>query len=151
MLAELMLPDQAHVRFQDWTIFFLHKDAEQNEEQMDPTGHAPLIYVLNLVNTKHDKEAKRYVSCFFLLYSSVPFGEHCQLTDNTRFTRGAKVKAMAICTRHSFLHIYKVIMIRIRIPWDSHTNTPTSQFFCLRSKSTSNLRLLTPWPSSLLL
>jgi len=23
-------------------------------------------------------------------------------------SRGAKVKAMAICTRHSFLHIYKV-------------------------------------------
>ncbi|PWW75360.1 spindle pole body interacting protein [Tuber magnatum] len=83
MLAELMLPDQAHVRFQDWTIFFLHKDAEQNEDQMDPTGHAPLIYVLNLVNTKHDKEAKR----------------------------GAKVKAMAICTRHSFLHIYKPILL----------------------------------------
>ncbi len=32
MLAELMLPDQAHVRNQDWTIFFLHKDtsAETN-------------------------------------------------------------------------------------------------------------------------
>ena len=27
MLAELMLPDQAHVRAQDWTVFFLHKDA----------------------------------------------------------------------------------------------------------------------------
>jgi hypothetical protein len=39
-----------------------------------------LIYVLNLVNTKQDKTAKR----------------------------GAVVKAMAICTRHPFLHIYKV-------------------------------------------
>ncbi|KAI9788607.1 MAG: hypothetical protein M1833_002902 [Piccolia ochrophora] len=29
MLAELMLPDQAHVRNQDWTIFFLHKDMSQ--------------------------------------------------------------------------------------------------------------------------
>src|SRR5271170_1865172 len=27
MLAELMLPDQTHVRTQDWTMFFLHKDA----------------------------------------------------------------------------------------------------------------------------
>jgi hypothetical protein len=25
MLAELMLPDQAHVRASDWTIFYLHK------------------------------------------------------------------------------------------------------------------------------
>src|SRR5690606_15736983 len=32
MLAELMLPDQAHVRNQDWTIFFLHKDTSQEEE-----------------------------------------------------------------------------------------------------------------------
>ena len=32
MLAELMLPDQAHVRNQDWTMFFLHKDSSQEEE-----------------------------------------------------------------------------------------------------------------------
>ncbi|KAL1835030.1 hypothetical protein VTK73DRAFT_6438 [Phialemonium thermophilum] len=32
MLAELMLPDQAHVRNQDWTMFFLHKDTSQEEE-----------------------------------------------------------------------------------------------------------------------
>ncbi|KAF3910073.1 hypothetical protein AA313_de0200325 [Arthrobotrys entomopaga] len=56
MLAELMLPDQTHLRFQDWTIFFLHKEEEESEE-------------------------------------------------------GAKVKAMAICTRHSFLHIYKPILL----------------------------------------
>jgi hypothetical protein len=125
MLAELMLPDQAHVRNQDWTIFFLHKDTSQDEEEaeekaerkrlrqekkqaraamreagQDPStvdGEGseddsddddepeaaegpPLIYVLNLVNTKQDKTAKR----------------------------GAVVKAMAICTRHPFLHIYKV-------------------------------------------
>jgi len=60
MLAELMLPDGAHTRDQDWTIFFLHKDAEQTEEQVEPGGQTPLIYVLNLVITKHDKEAKRW-------------------------------------------------------------------------------------------
>lgn len=127
MLAELMLPDQAHVRNQDWTIFFLHKDTSQEEEEAEareerrrrrqrkkdraaglldpedvesadeaeedeesaedsddsePEGGEgpPLIYVLNLVNTKIDKTRKR----------------------------GAVVKAMAICTRHPFLHIYKV-------------------------------------------
>ncbi|KAF3145136.1 hypothetical protein TWF703_007720 [Orbilia oligospora] len=73
MLAELMLPDQTHRRNQDWTIFFLHKEEEETED--DP-GQQPLIYVLNLVNTKR-----------------------------------AKVKAMAICTRHSFLHIYKPILL----------------------------------------
>jgi len=131
MLAELMLPDQAHVRNQDWTIFFLHKDTSQEEEEaelkqenrrrrqrrrdraaglLDPddvesgdeleAGESaedsdesepeggegpPLIYVLNLVNTKQDKTAKR----------------------------GAVVKAMAICTRHPFLHIYKVCALEI--------------------------------------
>lgn len=107
MLAELMLPDQAHVRPSDWTIFFLHKDttaeeeerearrerrrkrkrrrdglddedssagaeesdndiddddddddSESNEEQ-DSDG-PPLVYVLNLVNTKQDNTVKRY-------------------------------------------------------------------------------------------
>lgn len=110
MLAELMLPDQAHVRSQDWTIFFLHKDTSAEEEareerrlrrrrrrrrrkEMETNGgvsiggdeHAdeadgeegeegddldtedddmesegpPLIYVLNLVNTKQDQSVKR--------------------------------------------------------------------------------------------
>ncbi|MCJ1403325.1 hypothetical protein MMC11_006548 [Xylographa trunciseda] len=134
MLAELMLPDQAHVRNQDWTIFFLHKDTgdeeeaaearrlrkerierrkkrkedaargiveddmlqeisedeeeledgEEGEEEEEEGGEGPpLIYVLNLVNTKQDTTAKR----------------------------GAVVKAMAICTRHSFLHIYKPLLL----------------------------------------
>ena len=106
MLAELMLPDQVHNRKEDWTIFFLHKDTneedgvvegddvesnlatENNSESHDGAqtitdvdseantavagGDAdeedaeggegpPLIYVLNLVNTKHDASVKRFV------------------------------------------------------------------------------------------
>ena len=85
MLAELMLPDQTHVRAQDWTMFFLHKDTGSDEEdeeaekqkeketgdtkpddESDDEGtsdgdDAPLMYVLNLVNTKQDTSAKRYV------------------------------------------------------------------------------------------
>ncbi|KAL1311736.1 hypothetical protein AAFC00_001831 [Neodothiora populina] len=153
MLAELMLPDQAHVRSQDWTIFFLHKDANDPEEieerraarrravrrqkrarakrlsaarrsngtsrdgskssgkhvqtkddddedeededrdeddpdvledeALESIEGPPLVYVLNLVNTKQDNTVKR----------------------------GAVVKAMAICTRHSFLHIYKPLLL----------------------------------------
>lgn len=98
MLAELMLPDQTHVRSQDWTIFFLHKDTGTDEEYdaqvtgrkkkrregergSGEDGHVydevtesddedtedeeggdgpPLMYVLNLVNTKQDTSAKRY-------------------------------------------------------------------------------------------
>ena len=131
MLAELMLPDQAHVRSQDWTIFFLHKDTSAEEEakeerrerrrrrrrkkddqegddtsveaesqdegdgdpeEADETDDAfdeeeeesddgediegpPLIYVLNLVNTKQDNTAKRFVQCHLAskLYAHVSF------------------------------------------------------------------------------
>ena len=98
MLAELMLPDQTHLRSQDWTIFFLHKDAGGNEDDKNSNDDAstssssstddsldgpPLVYVLNLVNTKQDHTVKR----------------------------GAIVKAMAICTRHPFLHIYKPLLL----------------------------------------
>lgn len=126
MLAELMLPDGAHVRAQDWTIFFLHKDgaaaeeddtqhrkrrrrrrisengdteagaefdeddeeagdeeSSDSENEPDNVDGPPLVYVLNLVNMKQDATVKR----------------------------GAIVKAMAICTRHSFLHIYKPLLL----------------------------------------
>lgn len=99
MLAELMLPDQTHVRSQDWTIFFLHKDTSGEEEDEagggkkkrkrrskyrgneegadiqhenpdevsdgdssddDEGGEGPpLMYVLNLVNTKQDNTVRR--------------------------------------------------------------------------------------------
>ncbi|KAJ5115451.1 hypothetical protein NUU61_001210 [Penicillium alfredii] len=125
MLAELMLPDQTHVRSQDWTIFFLHKDTSGEDDDESTGGNKkkkrksqryhgneegahiqhenideasddeddsedeeggegpPLMYVLNLVNTKQDNTVRR----------------------------GAVVKAMAICTRHSFLHIYKPLLL----------------------------------------
>jgi hypothetical protein len=111
MLAELMLPDQTHVRSQDWTIFFLHKDTgaegeeddlarennkrkgkrsrvrssgdegasadtnndsevteeEESSDEEDGGEGPPLMYVLNLVNTKQDNTVKRYVSCQHVL------------------------------------------------------------------------------------
>ena len=140
MLAELMLPDQTHMRQQDWTMFFLHKDAGNSEEEaaekiarrkdrqrrksarqaLAAEGHEadqdasddddeeeedddddeslnespPLMYVLNLVNTKLDSSVKR----------------------------GSIVKAMAICTRHSFLHIYKPLLL---LALEDYMKTPT--------------------------
>lgn len=105
MLAELMLPDQAHVRNQDWTIFFLHKDTTEEEEvaeaeklagvEGEKTGESgealpgkgegeeaeeqeeteggegpPLIYVLNLVNTKQDTTARRLCSTRKIKYGN---------------------------------------------------------------------------------
>lgn len=108
MLAELMLPDQTHVRSQDWTIFFLHKDTSDDDEEEggkkkkkrkskyrgneegadiqhenpdeasdgdssdDEEGGEgpPLMYVLNLVNTKQDNTVRRYV---YPARSSLPY------------------------------------------------------------------------------
>ncbi|KAI8137550.1 docking domain of Afi1 for Arf3 in vesicle trafficking-domain-containing protein [Fennellomyces sp. T-0311] len=84
VLSELMLPDGAHLRAEDWTIFCLNQTIpDLDNEQETKDEEKPLLYVLNLVRTKHDATARR----------------------------GAHVKAMAICTRHQFLHIYKPVLL----------------------------------------
>ncbi|CAJ2506131.1 Uu.00g002610.m01.CDS01 [Anthostomella pinea] len=173
MLAELMLPDQAHARTQDWTIFFLHKDSshEEDEEEQkekaarrrrrkrrraraagmihedddatdedddddddgedeedgdgddssdddddstasEPEGGEgpPLIYVLNLVYTKHDKTVKR----------------------------GAVVKAMAICTRHPFLHIYKPLLL---LALEEYFKSPVPETLAMLYDAVNNMDL----------
>ncbi|OTB20612.1 hypothetical protein K445DRAFT_51538 [Daldinia sp. EC12] len=162
MLAELMLPDQVHSRTQDWTIFFLHKDTtqedddeekkekeerrkrrklkkdraagiingdddtnnEQDEDEDDddwdddestdsePEGGEgpPLIYVLNLVYTRHDKSVKR----------------------------GAVVKAMAICTRHPFLHIYKPLLL---LALEEYYKSPVPETLALLYEAVNSMDL----------
>ncbi|KAI9136322.1 docking domain of Afi1 for Arf3 in vesicle trafficking-domain-containing protein [Paraphysoderma sedebokerense] len=87
VLAELMLPDGAHNREMDWTVFFLNQRAgsdksDLTEEEEDKT-RKPLLHCLNLVRTKHDSQV----------------------------TRGALVKAMAICARPQYVQIYKPLLI----------------------------------------
>ena len=63
VLAELMLPDGAHLRPADWTIFFLNraKPAPWNGNTVAAdNGDNPLLYVLNLVRTNHDASIRRY-------------------------------------------------------------------------------------------
>ncbi|KAF9236644.1 docking domain of Afi1 for Arf3 in vesicle trafficking-domain-containing protein [Melanogaster broomeanus] len=96
LLANLMLPDGAERHLEDWTIFFLNQTPfntispvlaletpEPSHAQSDGETRPELIYVLNLVRTKHDKTARR----------------------------GAVVKAMAICTRHPFIQIFKPVLL----------------------------------------
>ncbi|KAF2719104.1 spindle pole body interacting protein [Polychaeton citri CBS 116435] len=189
MLAELMLPDQAHVRAQDWTIFFLHKDAaaeederslrrrrrrrrkarqtvggagaeggglgleegsvageedsaeaedesdddllDEDEEETDSDEELdrmadgpPLVYVLNLVNTKHD----------------------------TTTRRGAICKAMAVCTRHSFLHIYKPLLLIALEKYfaDPTIDTLASLYNAVNGMDLSLLPRLSPYEKFLL-
>ncbi|ORY79505.1 docking domain of Afi1 for Arf3 in vesicle trafficking-domain-containing protein [Protomyces lactucae-debilis] len=104
VLAELMLPDQTHVRSEDWTIFFLQRNAiagdpllkinEHSESSTEDSAEDNLLYVLSLVNTKHDKSVKR----------------------------GAQVKALAIVTRHAYLHVYKPVLL---LALDEYYKNPT--------------------------
>ncbi|KAG8846289.1 hypothetical protein FRB96_002041 [Tulasnella sp. 330] len=92
LLADLMIPDGVHEQTEDWTIFFLNQTPGNtissiftpgDEEEEEADDKKDLLYVLNLVRTKHDKSVKR----------------------------GAVVKALAICTHHPCIQIFKPILL----------------------------------------
>jgi hypothetical protein len=76
LLAHLMLPDGAEKHSEDWTIFFLNQTpfntiapvlALETPELkrasvVDDEERPGLLYVLNLVRTKHDKTVRRYAN-----------------------------------------------------------------------------------------
>ncbi|CAE6467511.1 unnamed protein product [Rhizoctonia solani] len=88
-IAEMMIPDGVHDQKSDWTIFFLNQVAENtvtnsliDDEPASSGEKQPLLYVLNLVRTVKNPNARR----------------------------GANVKALALCTPHPYLHIFKPIL-----------------------------------------
>ncbi|EJU02421.1 spindle pole body interacting protein [Dacryopinax primogenitus] len=97
LLAEVMLPEGVHNRSEDWTVFLLNQNASNTISSVfsrhsidsaasDVTTMAEerpeLMYGLSLVRTKHDAAAKRK----------------------------AHFKAMALCTHHPFIQIYKPVL-----------------------------------------
>ncbi|KAL0575799.1 hypothetical protein V5O48_006177 [Marasmius crinis-equi] len=97
-----MLPDGAETQLDDWTVFFLNqtpfntispvlalespdiRTTNLPGEDEESRGSKPdLLCVLNLVRTKHDKT----------------------------YDRGARVLALAICTRHPFIQIFKPVLL----------------------------------------
>ncbi|KAK0544318.1 hypothetical protein OC846_006120 [Tilletia horrida] len=106
ILAELMLPDGAHARSEDWTVFFLKQTSprarqptsgdgsDSTNAAKDPSANRKstgfgtpadqdIVYVLNLVRTKHD----------------------------TTVRRGAMVKAMCIGTSHPYIQIFRPALL----------------------------------------
>ncbi|TFK44659.1 docking domain of Afi1 for Arf3 in vesicle trafficking-domain-containing protein [Crucibulum laeve] len=102
VLAMSMLPDGAETQLDDWTIFFLNQTSFNTispvlaldtpevksvglpgEDDIRQSDKPELLCVLNLVRTKHDK----------------------------KLDRGAKVLALAICTRHPFIQIFKPFLL----------------------------------------
>ncbi|KIJ32139.1 hypothetical protein M422DRAFT_783555 [Sphaerobolus stellatus SS14] len=92
LVAELMIPDGVHSQQEDWTVFMLNQTPESTVEPViadadsvvtdNDQEESELLYVLNLVRTKHDKSLRR----------------------------GAVVKALAICTRHPFIQLFKPVL-----------------------------------------
>ena len=83
-----MLPDGAHLRTEDWTVFFLNQtipDPDKITIDNDPASGGnnklnnkkPLLYALNLVRTKHDKGVRRWVNhngeVFVSLFTCLPY------------------------------------------------------------------------------
>ncbi|EJD37908.1 spindle pole body interacting protein [Auricularia subglabra TFB-10046 SS5] len=100
LLAELMLPEGVHDVEQDWTVFMLNQTAENTcdiiieasseEEEEDDNSDSgsgskqqPILHVLNLVFRKFDSTAKRKWV----------------------------VKALAICTHHPYIQIFKPVLL----------------------------------------
>lgn len=114
VLAMSMLPDGAETQLDDWTIFFLNQtpsntiapvlalDSPELKDGDLPGDEPPrrkgakeeLLCVLNLVRTKIDKN----------------------------LTRGAKVMALAICTRHPFIQIFKPVLL---MALDDYISSPS--------------------------
>ncbi|KAG0091989.1 hypothetical protein BGZ92_011163 [Podila epicladia] len=116
VLAELMLPDGAHLRPADWTIFFLNqaKPAPWNgNKALTESTENPLLYVLNLVRTNHDASIRR----------------------------GATVKAMAICTTHQYLHVYKPVLL---LALENYFKNPTIDVLKTLYESVNSMELNPP-------
>lgn len=71
--AEVMLPEGAHNREQDWTFTCLNRDEAAAAEGR------PFLYMLNVVNTRHDETVRR----------------------------GAIVKAIAVCSSHQYIEMFR--------------------------------------------
>ncbi|GAA5868799.1 hypothetical protein JCM1840_005123 [Sporobolomyces johnsonii] len=116
LLAEHMLPDGAHDRTEDWTVFYLNQvpgltvdpsllastpegaeaSAKGKGRAVDAGGARDdrLLYVMSLVRTKKDASVRR----------------------------GALVKALAVATRNPYIQIYKPILL---LALEDYFSTPS--------------------------
>ncbi|ORX40101.1 docking domain of Afi1 for Arf3 in vesicle trafficking-domain-containing protein [Kockovaella imperatae] len=117
-LAELMLPDGAHLRPEDWTIFYLGQTPSSAVAPMlaheisSPSGR-PLSATSSSIQASisesgpSDLKPKRGVAGGGLLYVL-----NCvRMKEDKSVRRGAMVKALAICTPNPYIGIYKPLLL----------------------------------------
>jgi len=110
-LAELMLPDGAHLRAEDWTVFYLGQTSHSglsvsntilNPDEI-PEGHSETRAKRASMVAPADRPP-RGVAGGGLLYVL-----NCvRMKEDKSMRRGAMVKAMAICSPYPYIGIYKV-------------------------------------------
>lgn len=139
VLAELMLPDGAHMRGEDWTVFYLGQSPQSSvapmlthesdtvdkarlankRASMFPSNERPrrgapgggLLYVLNCVRMKEDKTVRR----------------------------GAMVKALAIATPHPYIGIFKPLLL---LALEEYFKNPSFDILARLYDSANNISLV---------
>ncbi|WVO14083.1 hypothetical protein L204_101711 [Cryptococcus depauperatus] len=124
-LAELMLPDGAHLRPEDWTVFYLGQTASS---AVDPLlSHETATSSHSSVDSDHrastfvtSSRATRGVAGGGLLYVL-----NCvRMKEDKKMRRGAMVKALAICTPNSYIGIYKPLLL---LALEEYFNSPSPE------------------------
>lgn len=103
-----MLPDGAHLRAEDWTVFYLGQ-----------TSHSGLSVSTAILNPDESYEEKRAKRASMVAPPDRPprgvagggllYVLNCvRMKEDKSMRRGAMVKAMAICSPYPYIGIYKV-------------------------------------------
>lgn len=111
-----MLPDGAHLRTEDWTVFYLGQTASSaiapmlahedqiptsNTKRQSATSSTISASVEGAVSTTRTKRGTPGGGLLYVL--------NCvRMKEDSKARRGAHVKAMAICSPHPYIQIFKV-------------------------------------------
>ncbi|KAJ9120179.1 hypothetical protein QFC22_003078 [Naganishia vaughanmartiniae] len=119
-LAELMLPDGAHLRSEDWTIFFLNQTSKNAVTPIldhESPGRRPSTQTIEDLSSSENIKGrdKAHVQQWghsktdemLFVLNCVKMKEDKSVR---RFRRGAMVKALAVCTSKPYIQIYKPIL-----------------------------------------
>ncbi|WVQ65758.1 uncharacterized protein L199_003936 [Kwoniella botswanensis] len=119
-LAELMLPDGAHLRAEDWTIFYLGQTPSSAIAPMlSHESSMRLSTESSSSNTSNDDNRRTSVMPLDRATRGVAgsgggllYVLNCvRMKEDKKMRRGAMVKAMAICTPNPYIGIYKPLLL----------------------------------------
>lgn len=117
VLAELMLPDGAHLRPEDWTIFYLNQTrknattsvlqhespaAKRKPSMGSLTTSGGATSTISSTDSLARKDDDEDIGELLYVINCV------RMKEDKSVRRGAMVKALAVATDKPYIHIYKV-------------------------------------------